>query len=173
MSRETQLWIFVDLEISGPIVGTHSLLELGAACGSLKHGVLDRFSSLVKPIGPAVASNAELFARAQKEGRDPAEALKAFAAWCAPFEKHLAIFVARPAAFDWPWIVWYSRTYLGKNPFGFRVVCALSWDLAKGRKFDVKLPGGAAKAAEAQLVHHMKSDLAAAGLDDFSGAPGA
>ena len=156
MARETQLWMMVDLELSGPIIGTHSLTELGAAVGSLKHGVLDRFSSLVRPIGSAVVSGAQTFARAQKEGRAPEEVLKAFAAWCAPFQKHLAIFVARPAAFDWPWIVWYARTYLGKNPFGYRVVCALSWDLAKGRKFDVKLPGGAGKGAEAQLIHFMK-----------------
>ena len=165
MARETQLWIFVDLELSGPVIGTHSLIELGAAVGSLKHGVLDRFSSLIQPIGPAVVSNPELFARAQKEGRPPQEVMKAFASWCGPFEKHLAIFVARPAAYDWPWIVWYARTYLGKNPFGYRVICALSWDLAKGRKFDAKLPGGAAKGAEVQLVHHMKSELAAAGLE--------
>ena len=164
MARETQLWIFVDLELSGPIIGTHSLIDLGAVVGSLKHGILDRFSALIQPIGPAVESNADLFARAQKEGRPPQEVLKEFASWCAPFEKHLAIFVARPAAFDWPWIVWYARTYLGKNPFGYRVVCAMSWDLAKGRKFDAKLPVGAVKGAEIQLVHHMKSELAAAGL---------
>src|SRR6185503_7485812 len=165
MSRETQLWVMIDLEISGPIIGTHSMIELGAAVGSLKHGVLDRFSALLQPIGTEVASNADAFARAQKDGRPPEEVMKAFEAWCAPFEKHLAIFVARPAAFDWPWIVWYARTYLGKNPFGYRVVCALSWDLAKGRKFDLKLPGGAAKSAEVQLIHHMKSDLSSAGLD--------
>lgn len=166
MARETQLWIFVDLELSGPVIGTHSLIEIGAAAGSLRHGVLDRFSALVQPIGPSVANNGELFVKAQKEGRAPQDVMKEFAAWCAPFEKHLAIFVARPAAHDWPWIVWYSRTYLGRNPFGYRVVCALSWDLAKGRKFDLKLPAGAAKGAEAQLKHHMKSDLAAAGMDD-------
>jgi hypothetical protein len=27
MARETQLWIFVDLELSGPIIGTHSLID--------------------------------------------------------------------------------------------------------------------------------------------------
>lgn len=166
VARETQLWIMVDLELSGPIIGTHSLIELGAAVGSLKHGVLDRFSSLIRPIGPEAAGNGERFARAQKEGRAPEEVMKAFAAWCSPFEKNLAIFVARPAAHDWPWIVWYARTYLGRNPFGYRVVCALSWDLAKGRKFNLKLPAGASRGAEAQLIYHMKSDFAAAGIDD-------
>lgn len=165
MARETQLWIMVDLELSGPVIGTHSLIELGAAVGSLKHGVLDRFSSLVQPIGSDVGSGSEAFSRAQKEGRAPEEALKAFAAWCGPFQKHLAIFVARPAAFDWPWIVWYARTYLGRNPFSYRVVCAMSWDLARGRKFDVKLPGGAAKGAELQLIHFLKGEFSDARID--------
>ena len=34
MSRETQLWIFVDLKTSGPVIGAHSMIELGAAVGS-------------------------------------------------------------------------------------------------------------------------------------------
>ena len=132
------------------------MIELGAAVGSIKHGVLDRFGALLRPIGTAVASSPEAFARAQDQGKPPDEVMKGFAAWCRPFEKYLAIFVARPAAFDWPWIVWYARTYLGNNPFGFRVVCAMSWDLAKGRKFELALPPGAAKAAEVQLVEFLK-----------------
>lgn len=156
MSREAQLWIFVSLETSGPVIGTHSMTQLGAVVGSLKHGVLDRFSALIQPIGGAVAQNAESFEKAKTEGITPEAAMKGFAAWCGPFEKFLAIFVARPAAFDWPWIIWYSRTYLGKNPFGFRVVCAMSWYLAKGKKFEMKLPPLAVKAAELQLSHFLR-----------------
>jgi hypothetical protein len=156
MSRETQLWIFLDIETSGPVIGTHSMIELGAVVGSIKHGVLDRFDLRIQPIGTAVTSNPEAFLRAQEEGKTPADAMKAFAAWCRPYEKYLAIFVLRPAAFDWPWIVWYARTYLGTNPFGFRVVCAMSWYLARGKKFDLKLPPEMVKAAELQLVAFLK-----------------
>src|SRR5688500_14757831 len=155
MSRETQLWIFVDIETSGPIVGTHSMTEIGAAVGSIKHGIIDRFNALIQPIGPAVVSAPESFARAQKNGKAPHEAMQAFAAWCQPFEKFLAIFVARPASFDWPWIVWYARAYLGNNPFGFRTVCAMSWDLAKGRKFELALTNIPAQDAVLQLQHFL------------------
>ena len=157
MGRDSQLWIMIELETSGPIVGTHSMIGLGAAAGSLKHGLIDRFETLIRPVTSAVvAAEAESFARARKEGKSAEEAMKAFEAWCAPFQKHQAIFVARPSAFDWPWIVWYARTYLGKNPFGYRVVCALSWDLAKGKKFDLELPDGALKGAEVLLKHFFK-----------------
>src|SRR4029079_9289658 len=156
MSREAQLWIFIDIDTSGPVIGTHSMIELGAVVGSIKHGVLDRFHALIQPGGTAVTSNPEAFLKAQEEGKTPTEVMQAFAAWCRPFEKFLAIFILRPAAFDWPWIVWYARTYLGNNPFGFRVVCAMSWYLAKGKKFDLRLPPSMVKAAELQLVDFLK-----------------
>ena len=146
----------VDIETSGPLIGTHSMTELGAAVGSPKDGVLDRFEALIRPIGTAVATSKDSFEKAKKEGVDPAQAMKQFADWSAPFLQKKALFVARPAAFDWPWIVWYARTYLGNNPFGFRVVCAMSWYLAKGKKFELVLPPSAVKAAELQLTHFLK-----------------
>jgi len=65
MSRDAQLWIFIDIETSGPVIGTHSMIELGAVVGSMKHGVLDRFDALIKPVGTAVSTNPEGFLRAQ------------------------------------------------------------------------------------------------------------
>ena len=146
----------VDLTTSGPVVGTHSMTELAGAAGSTKHGVISRFDAILRPVGTAVETNAASFARAQKEGRPPDEAMKAFAAWCVPFLNLNGIFVARPSAFDWPWIVWYARTFLGNNPFGYKVVCAMSWDLAKGKKFGIKLSNVASRDAEVQLKNFLK-----------------
>ena len=153
MARDTQLWIMVDIETSGPVIGTHSMTELGAAVGSLKEGVLDRFEALIQPTGSAVIASADSFEKAKKEGAAPKAAMKRFADWSAPFLKKKALFIARPAAFDWPWIVWYAWTYLGENPFGFKAVCASSWFQAKGKRFDVKLPHVAAEDAEIQIKH--------------------
>ena len=153
MARDTQLWIMVDIETSGPRIGTHSMTELGAVVGSLKDGVVDRFEAILKPIGAAVVASPESFEKARKVGLEPADAMKRFAAWSAPFLKKKALFVARPSAFDWPWIVWYAWTYLGENPFGFKSVCASSWFQAKGKKFDVELPHVAVQDAEIQLKH--------------------
>jgi ribonuclease T len=153
MARDTQLWIMVDIETSGPVIGTHSMTELGAAAGSVEEGILDRFEALIRPIGTAVTASRDSFEKAKKEGAEPAEAMRRFAAWSAPFLKKKALFVARPAAFDWPWIVWYAWTYLGENPFGFKSVCASSWFQAKGKRFEVELPHVAAQDAEIQIRH--------------------
>src|SRR6516225_8334935 len=136
MTRDTQLWIMVDIETSGPVIGTHSMTELGAAVGSRKAGVVDRFEAILKPTGAAVVASPESFEKAKKEGAAPAAAMKKFESWSEPLLRKNAVFVARPAAFDWPWIVWYAWTYLGDSPFGFKAVCASSWFQAKGKRFE-------------------------------------
>jgi hypothetical protein len=153
MSFPDRLWIMVDIEASGPVYGRHSMTELGAAVGSRERGVLDRFEALIQPISDEVLTSRESFAQARASGVAPAEAMRRFADWCKPYQ---ATFVARPAAFDWPWIVYYAWTYLGENPFGFKAVCASSWFEARGRKFSVELPHRAVEDAVIQLEHFVK-----------------
>jgi hypothetical protein len=143
----------VDIETSGPILATHSMTELGAVVGSKREGVLDRFEALVRPIGMAVVTSPESYERAKVKGEPPPLAMKRFAEWSKPWQGKKALFIARPAAFDWPWIVWYAWTQLGENPFGFKAVCASSWFQARGKKFEVELPHVAVKDAEIQLRH--------------------
>lgn len=151
-----RLWIMVDIETSGPILGRHSLTELGAAVGSRTRGVTDRFEALITPISDEVRTSRDSFARARDRGAAPAEAMARFAAWTAPYRDRRATFIARPAAFDWPWIVWYAWTFLGENPFGFKAVCASSWFDARGRTFRVDLPHRAVDDAEIQLRHFLE-----------------
>jgi len=148
-------WIMVDIETSGPVIGTHSMTELGAAVGSQQLGVVDRFEAVIRPIGTAVKTSKASFGRALEHGSEPGEALRRFAAWAKPYLEQRATFVARPAAFDWPWIVWYAWTFLGENPFGFKAVCASSWFDALGKRFDVELPHVAVRDAEIQLQHFL------------------
>lgn len=150
-----RVWIMVDVETSGPIYGRHSLLEIGAAVGSRTKGVMDRFSALVAPTSDEVVQSRRTFARAKERGEPPADALARFAAWTSPHVAARASFVARPAAFDWPWIVFYAWAHLGENPFGFKAVCASSWFDARGKRFRVDLPHVAVEDAAIQLEHFL------------------
>ena len=150
-----RLWIMVDIEASGPILGRHSMTELGAAVGAVARGVVDRFEALIAPISDEVITSRGSFARATTHGERPADAMRRFAEWTAPHRERRATFLARPAAFDWPWIVWYAWTFLGDNPFGFKAVCASSWFEARGRTFRVDLPHRAVDDAEIQLRHFL------------------
>jgi hypothetical protein len=151
--NKDHLWIMVDLEASGPIIGRHSMTELGAVVGSPARGVIDRFEVLITPISDDVITSKDSFARAKATGLSPREAMQRFEAWTKPHRDRKATFIARPSCFDWPWIVWYAWTYLGANPFGFRAVCASSWFEARGRKFSVDLPHVAVEDARIQLEH--------------------
>jgi hypothetical protein len=150
-----RLWIMVDIETSGPIIGRHSMTELGAAVGTCARGVMDRFEALIAPISDEVKTSRDSFADARERGASPADAMRRFAEWTRPYRDQRATFVARPAAFDWPWIVWYAWTYLGDNPFGFKAVCASSWLEAHGRKFRVDLPHRAVDDADIQLRYFL------------------
>jgi hypothetical protein len=148
-----RLWIMVDIETSGPIYGHHSMVELGAAVGSPARGTFDRFSALVSPINDHVEQSRRTFLAAKEKGESPRDAMARFHAWSRPYLEERATFVARPAAFDWPWIVYYAWIYLGQNPFGFKAVCASSWFEARGKRFRVELPHVAAEDAAIQLQH--------------------
>jgi hypothetical protein len=148
-----RLWIMVDVETSGPIYGHHSLVELGAAVGSRARGTLDTFSALIRPIGEHVTQSRATYARALERGEPPRDAMARFAEWSKPHRAARASFIARPASFDWPWIVYYAWTYLGENPFGFRATCASSWFDARGKRFEVEIPHVAAEDARIQLEH--------------------
>lgn len=150
-----RLWIMVDVETSGPRYDQHSLIELGAAVGTRQRGTIDTFTTLIRPRSEQVMQSRSTFARARVEGRDPVEAMTELATWARPLLERGAAFVARPAAFDWPWIVYYAWMYLGENPFGFKAVCASSWFEARGRRFRVELPHVAVDDARIQLEHFL------------------
>src|SRR5437773_3539612 len=99
MPAEDQLWIMVDIETSGPVIGTHSMTELGAAVGSKKEGVLDRFEALIRPIGDAVVTSRDSFEKAEVGGETPEAAMKRFAEWTNRWREKKALFIARPGAF--------------------------------------------------------------------------
>ncbi|QHP79829.1 3'-5' exonuclease [Pectobacterium odoriferum] len=123
MNKNSEVFISVDIETSGPIVGEHSMLTLGA-CLAYKPDV--SFSIMLKPISDRfVAEALEVsdltLAETKKKGVSPAEAMTKFSEWiegtltegCKP------VFVGLNAPFDWGFVNFYFLKYLGKNPFGF------------------------------------------------------
>jgi hypothetical protein len=148
-----RLWIMIDIETSGPIIGRHSMCELGAVAGSRSRGIAGTFEAIITPISDEVITSKDSFDKAKASGEPPAQAMKRFADWCKPYQEKRATFIARPSCFDWPWIVWYAWTYLGENPFGFRALCASSWFEGRGKRFDVELPHVAVEDARIQLEH--------------------
>lgn len=123
MNKKREVFISVDIETAGPIVGEHSMLTVGA-CLAYQPEVA--FSVMLKPISDksvvgALEVTGLTLAQAEKDGLAPVEAMSQFAAWVAQNlpEGGTPVFVGLNAPFDWGFVNYYFLKYLGDNPFGF------------------------------------------------------
>ena len=119
------MYISVDIEASGPIPCQYSMLSLGSCV------VMDtktNFYVELKPINDnydpeALAISGLSIAKLQRFGKTPKKAMELFDRWLESIKgsKDL-VFVGFNAPFDWQFVNWYFYTYLGKNPFGIKVL---------------------------------------------------
>lgn len=126
------LYISADVETDGPIPGTYSLLSFGLAVAGTYDGTTfarrdpaaQTFYAELRPTGVRVDEAAAAVAgldreRLLREGRHPAEAMRAAGEWVGEVSAGLRpVLVAYPAVFDFPWLYWYFTTYAGGSPFG-------------------------------------------------------
>lgn len=123
MSKKREVFISVDVETAGPIVGEHSMLTVGA-CLAYQPEV--SFSVMLKPISDksideALEVTGLTLAQAEKDGLAPVEAMSQFADWITKNvpDDSMPVFVGLNAPFDWGFVNYYFLKYLGDNPFGF------------------------------------------------------
>jgi DNA polymerase III epsilon subunit-like protein len=123
MTKNDQLcFISVDVEASGSVPPTYSMLSVGAC---LVDNDSVTFRRLLRPISKNADPKALSVSRfsmddLEKVGVDPRHAMREFADWVT--EKaagRTAVFVGLNAAFDWAFVNYYFVTYVGTNPFGF------------------------------------------------------
>lgn len=117
----SEQFISVDVETSGPVIGKHSLLAVGACvCADLDQ----KFSREVAPLSAEADPKAmevigkplEHFAR---HGEPAGAVFAALRDWVlASAGAARPVFVGFNAAFDWGFVNWYFLTLLGENPFG-------------------------------------------------------
>lgn len=132
---ERELYVSVDVEADGPIPGPYSMLSFGmAACGTFDGQVFvpddpakSTFYAELKPISDAYIPESLAVSgldrdRLAAEGRDPAEAMNAAAAWVAGVTAAAGaspVLVAYPLGFDWMFLYWYwTRFADAGSPFG-------------------------------------------------------
>ena len=123
---ETDAYICVDVETTGPAPGDYSMLSIGA-CTIYKPQ--QTFYIELKPINQITTVEAGSIhklslERLMAEGVAPTEALTRFEEWlvneATPHQQPL--FVAFNAAFDWMFVNYYFHHYLGHNPFGHAAI---------------------------------------------------
>ncbi|GLW97566.1 exonuclease [Microtetraspora sp. NBRC 16547] len=130
MKAET--YISVDIEADGPIPGPYSMVSFGmAVAGRMEGRTFEKrdpasatFYAELRPISddyvPAALAVSGLDRDVLlREGRHPAEAMRAAAAWVGEVcGETLPVLAAFPLSYDWMWIYWYFMNFTGQSPFG-------------------------------------------------------
>lgn len=122
-TRNSEVFISIDVETAGPIPGEYSLLSIGA-CLVANPDVT--FACELRPINdnadPAALEVSGLsLQQLRRTGLEPATAMMRFRDWIrdATGERQDPIFVGFNAPFDWSFVNYYFHRFAGGNPFGF------------------------------------------------------
>ncbi len=126
------IYFSVDVESDGPIPGPFSMLSFALVAVATFDG--EHFERLepredaqyweLRPISErfdpeALSINGLDRERLQREGSDPARAMREADQWVRNVaDGRRAVFVAYPAAFDWSFMHWYFSYFVGESPFG-------------------------------------------------------
>lgn len=122
-----EVYVSTDIESDGPIPGPHSMLSFASAAFDAKGALLGTFTANLRTLDGATAhpetarfweDNPDAFAATRSDLRDPAEAMRDYAAWVRALPGR-PVFVAYPAGFDFTFVYWYLIRYAGESPFGF------------------------------------------------------
>ena len=122
MAVETECFISVDVETSGPIPGEYSMLSLGACVATDRD---EGFYVEIKPLNENAIPDALKvsgfdMAKLAITGEPPEDAMAKLAGWVKKVVGDgKPVFLGFNAGFDWSFVNWYFIHFTGKNPFGF------------------------------------------------------
>ena len=116
-----EIYISVDVEASGPVPATYSLLAIGACVvGRIDENFYTELMPISKNFVPAAMEVAgKTLNDYKRDGQPPAQAMRTFKDWLERAAgKRKLVFVGFNAAFDWSFVNYYFHFYTKNNPFG-------------------------------------------------------
>lgn len=128
------IYISLDMEADGPIPGVNSMLSLGATAYDAQGAEVDAFSENLEALPGAVQNPATMkwwadypdaWARTTASPANPSHVMQRFALWLHELERRYkaeCVMVAYPASYDYGFVLYYARLFLGSDPFNSRVV---------------------------------------------------
>lgn len=118
---QTECYISVDIETSGPVPGVYNMLSLGACRVDAPNHT---FYAELRPVTEHALTEALQVSgftldQLARTGRDPQEVMIAFRDWIREVASGASpVFVGFNASFDWAFVNWYFHVFLGENPLG-------------------------------------------------------
>jgi hypothetical protein len=137
-----ETYVSTDVETDGPIAGKHSMLSIGSAAYSADKSLLSTFSANLETVSGLCAdasttawwaTQPDAWTACRKNVEQPRDVMTRYLAWVNALPGK-PVFVAYPAAFDFPFVYWYLTEYTSENPFGYSVVDIKTYAMAMLRK---------------------------------------
>ena len=137
-----ELYVSTDIETDGPVVGQNAMLSIGSAVFTAEKELLTTFSANLET-PPDTAPDAKTiawwatqpvaWAACRDNPEPPATVMASYLAWLKALPGR-PVFVAYPAAFDFPFVLWYLNRFAGENPFGYSVIDIKTYAVALMRR---------------------------------------
>jgi hypothetical protein len=137
-----ELYVSTDIETNGPMVGKNAMLSIGSAVFTADKQLLATFSANLEmppdtePDERTMAwwsTQPSAWAACRVNLEEPKKAVTRYVAWLKGLPGK-PVFVAYPAAFDFPFVLWYLNHFAGENPFGYSVIDIKTYVMAILRK---------------------------------------
>jgi len=137
-----EVYVSTDIETDGPVAGKHSMLSIGSAAYTADKDLLATFSANLETLPDATpdpktaawwATQPEAWLACRRDLEAPRLAMRRYLAWLKSLLGR-PVFVAYPAAFDFPFVYWYLMEFAGENPFGYSAIDIKTYAMALLRK---------------------------------------
>lgn len=149
VSRKRILYLSIDIETDGPIVGVHSMLSIGVCGFDIAGNVLYEFERNVMSLEGGLQDEATMkwwaepeqagaWAHVSRNREPPKRVFAKLADDVRELRKSFQLVViCSPAAFDWSFVNYYMFKFVGgENPMGRTAKCAVSFSWALSRSIN-------------------------------------
>ncbi|HXX67194.1 MAG TPA: hypothetical protein VEK07_08435 [Polyangiaceae bacterium] len=120
-----EIYVSTDVEADGPIPGPHSMLSFASAAYTAQKSLVGTFSRNLETL-PNAAPDArtaawwkthpEAWAVCRHDPQSPELAMREYVAWLKELPGR-PVFVGYPAAYDFMFVYWYLKRFVGESPF--------------------------------------------------------
>lgn len=131
---KTEIYFSTDIETTGPIPGSNSMISLGSVAMQRDGKHLSTFEMNLNEIHGSTrdkdtmkfwGKNPEAWEYCTTNAVHPLQVMNKFVAWVEKVSKEnnaKPVFVAYPAGFDFMFTYWYMIRFVGRSPFGFSCI---------------------------------------------------
>jgi len=124
-----QLFLSYDVETTGPIPSTYSMISIGVVGFDSKGDVVFEYTANLQPLNDNMHPDTNKFWLGQqeawknstKDSRPPKEVMNEFSERMVELKKKYTILpIAKPACFDWQFLNYYMHTFCESNILGYQ-----------------------------------------------------